>query len=351
MPSTPSGTCHAARPAGQLVGARGARTPSAGEAMAASSASSGSRPTGGRSSTTRAVDVVANLLGESAHRRPTEAALGARQARPLREAARATTASRPRRCWPPPLPARRAAPSCGFNYRYMPAMRLAREIVESGRLGDALHFRAVYLQDHAAGDVPRPAAQRLARGDRLLPPRRLPALPRVRGGGGPGDHRQADHVRRRRRGRLRRRGRPAGGGSSPRSRRRASRGAGRAARSSSSTAPTGSLWWDMEDLNRLHVFYQRRRGGWHRWLPRHPRQPARPSVHGPVVAAGPHRRLGAQLRRTNGATSCGAIIDERPISPEQATSRTATRRRCCATRSLPRRTKGRRVRIDELRET
>ena len=43
---------------------------------------------------------------------------------------------------------------CGFNYRYMPAMRLAREIVEAGKLGDAVQFRAVYLQDHAAGATP-----------------------------------------------------------------------------------------------------------------------------------------------------------------------------------------------------
>ena len=52
--------------------------------------------------------------------------------------------------------------ACGYNYRYVPAMRLARQIVESGRLGTLVQYRAVYLQDHAAGRVPsrRPNASR-----------------------------------------------------------------------------------------------------------------------------------------------------------------------------------------------
>src|SRR6186997_784278 len=35
---------------------------------------------------------------------------------------------------------------CGFNYRFVPAVRLARQIVESGDLGELFHFRARYLQ-------------------------------------------------------------------------------------------------------------------------------------------------------------------------------------------------------------
>ncbi|MGB2874567.1 MAG: Gfo/Idh/MocA family oxidoreductase, partial [Gaiellaceae bacterium] len=35
---------------------------------------------------------------------------------------------------------------CGFNYRFVPAVRLARELVESGELGEIVHFRARYLQ-------------------------------------------------------------------------------------------------------------------------------------------------------------------------------------------------------------
>ena len=35
---------------------------------------------------------------------------------------------------------------CGFNYRFVPAVRLAREILEAGELGELYHFRARYLQ-------------------------------------------------------------------------------------------------------------------------------------------------------------------------------------------------------------
>jgi predicted dehydrogenase len=35
---------------------------------------------------------------------------------------------------------------CGFNYRFVPAVRLARELLEVGELGDVVHFRARYLQ-------------------------------------------------------------------------------------------------------------------------------------------------------------------------------------------------------------
>jgi predicted dehydrogenase len=38
---------------------------------------------------------------------------------------------------------------CGFNYRFVPAVRLARELVASGELGEIRHFRARYLQDWA----------------------------------------------------------------------------------------------------------------------------------------------------------------------------------------------------------
>ena len=41
---------------------------------------------------------------------------------------------------------------CAFNYRFVPAVRLAREIVEAGELGEVRHFRARYLQDW--GDDP-----------------------------------------------------------------------------------------------------------------------------------------------------------------------------------------------------
>jgi predicted dehydrogenase len=41
---------------------------------------------------------------------------------------------------------------CAFNYRFVPAVRLAREMIEAGELGEIRHFRARYLQDW--GDDP-----------------------------------------------------------------------------------------------------------------------------------------------------------------------------------------------------
>ncbi len=34
-----------------------------------------------------------------------------------------------------------------FNYRFVPAIRLARELIDQGRLGQIYHYRAVYLQE------------------------------------------------------------------------------------------------------------------------------------------------------------------------------------------------------------
>ena len=45
---------------------------------------------------------------------------------------------------------------CGFNYRFVPAVRLAREIVESGDLGELFHFRARYLQSWGASSSRSP---------------------------------------------------------------------------------------------------------------------------------------------------------------------------------------------------
>jgi predicted dehydrogenase len=35
----------------------------------------------------------------------------------------------------------------GYNYRFAPAIRLARDLIESGKLGEIFHFRATYLQE------------------------------------------------------------------------------------------------------------------------------------------------------------------------------------------------------------
>jgi predicted dehydrogenase len=42
---------------------------------------------------------------------------------------------------------------CAFNYRFVPAVRLAREMIEAGELGDIYHFRGSYLQEWGAADI------------------------------------------------------------------------------------------------------------------------------------------------------------------------------------------------------
>jgi predicted dehydrogenase len=44
---------------------------------------------------------------------------------------------------------------CAFNYRFVPAVRLARQIIESGDLGEIQHFRGAYLQEWGTteGDI------------------------------------------------------------------------------------------------------------------------------------------------------------------------------------------------------
>jgi predicted dehydrogenase len=39
---------------------------------------------------------------------------------------------------------------CGFNYRFLPAVRLAKQLIAEGKLGRVLQFRARYLQSSLA---------------------------------------------------------------------------------------------------------------------------------------------------------------------------------------------------------
>ncbi len=47
--------------------------------------------------------------------------------------------------------------ACGFNYRFLPAVALIARLVASARLGELRHYRALYLQDFAAEGGPRAA--------------------------------------------------------------------------------------------------------------------------------------------------------------------------------------------------
>jgi len=51
---------------------------------------------------------------------------------------------------------------CGFNYRFLPAVRLAKQVIEEGRLGRIIHFRARY-QNPALADPSVPMGWRMDR--------------------------------------------------------------------------------------------------------------------------------------------------------------------------------------------
>ena len=101
-----------------------------------------------------AIDVIVNLTSNDLHAEPSIRALETGKAvlceKPLGRSSSevqamvdaAKRASRPA--------------ACGFNYRFVPAIRLARQLLDEGRLGQVRHVRAAYLQDWAASaEIPR----------------------------------------------------------------------------------------------------------------------------------------------------------------------------------------------------
>ena len=165
-------------------GDRRARRGGGHRGRARATASSATTPTGARWSRTRTIQPLRQRRPERPPRRAEHRRGRGRQARRLREAAR------PRRGrGRGDLAARSAERAskhlCAFNYRFVPAVRLARRLIESGELGEIHHFRARYLQEWVAtrdgGVAVREGARRLGRPRRPRHARRRPgALPRGR---------------------------------------------------------------------------------------------------------------------------------------------------------------------------
>lgn len=97
--------------------------------------------------TDQRVAIFDNVAPNSLHLEPSLAAVAAGR-HVLCEKPLARTASECRRLW---IEARRAGVvhMCGFNLRFLPAVRLARELIEAGRLGELTHFRAHFLASSA----------------------------------------------------------------------------------------------------------------------------------------------------------------------------------------------------------
>jgi predicted dehydrogenase len=215
------------------------------------------------------VEVVANLASNDVHAPASIAALELRKpvlcekplARDSAEAASVLGVAQ----------AAEVAHAIGFNYRYIPAVQLARQIVAAGRLGQLRHFRGAYLQDWALSPN-RPHSWRF---DSALS-----------GSGAVGDFSHIVDLLRYLAGEpisvvgelghfIDRRPAPAASGKllpvdvdDAYGAVLQLRGGGLATLEASRVATgwkgrqvvelngsDGSIWWDMEDLNRLHVFF------------------------------------------------------------------------------------------------
>jgi predicted dehydrogenase len=194
------------------------------------------------------VDVVASLAAVEGHADPTLAALAAgkpvlcekplgvdaAESRAMLEAAEEAGVTN----------------ACGFNYRYVPAVSLAQELIASGRLGELLHFRAQYLQDYQLlAQQPRSSGGAGAVLDysHLVDMLRFLAVePEAL------TARTAHFVSEREDAYAAVLELPGGALGSLEASRCALGWKGR--QLIEVNGSEGSLWWDMEDLNRLHVF-------------------------------------------------------------------------------------------------
>lgn len=91
-----------------------------------------------------AVDLVVNTTPNDLHAEPSIAALRARRS-VLCEKPLGRSAEESRQMWEAARAAH-AVNATGFNYRFVPAIQLAWDLIQSRRLGDIYHFRSTYLK-------------------------------------------------------------------------------------------------------------------------------------------------------------------------------------------------------------
>jgi len=291
-----------------------------------------------------AVHVVANLMGVGGHREATEAALALGKPvlceKPLgvdRFEARAMAAAA----------ASAGVPAvCGFNYRYIPAMRLARDLVSSGALGRIVQFRATYLQDYAVA------------ASSLRPPNASGSVTDyahivdfLRYLGCEAEAVQATSAK------LTDTGPDVedayvaavdlrGGGIASLEASRVARGwKGRQVVEVNGTL--GSLWWNMEDLNRLHVFYAADEadgtGGFRDVLVTQPDHPTLAPWWPPGHTLGWDHTFVHEWH-----DFLSAVIESRPVAPHQATFEDGYEAAVICDAILTSAREGRRVSIDEM---
>jgi predicted dehydrogenase len=233
--------------------------------------------------------------------------------------------------------------ACGFNYRYVPAVALARELVSSGRLGELRHYRALYLQDYQLlAQQPRTSGGAGAVLDysHLVDMLRfLAAEPYAL------TARTAEFVSERDDAYAAVLELPGGAlGSLEASRCTLGwKGHQRVEINGSE----GSLWWDMEDLNRLHVFFaedeQEGLGGFRDVLVTRPDHPYLAEWWPPGHVLGWDATFVHQWR-----DFLEAVLEERPVPDRQASFHDGHRAAVVCEAILTAADEGRRIEIEPV---
>jgi predicted dehydrogenase len=235
------------------------------------------------------------------------------------------------------------AHACGFNYRYVPAVALAHELIASGRLGALRHYRAVYLQDYQLlAQQPRTSGGAGAVLDYshivdML--RFLAAEPEAL------IARTAHFVSEREDAYAAVLELPDGALGSLEASRCALGWKGRQVIEINGS--DGSLWWDMEDLNRLHVFLaddeSEGLGGFRDVLVTRPDHPYLAEWWPPGHVLGWDATFVHQWR-----DFLEAVIEDRPVPDRQASFRDGLRAAVVCEAILTAAEEGRRIEIESV---
>ena len=204
--------------------------------------------------------------------------------------------------------------ACGFNYRFMPAVWLAHELIDSGKLGELRHYRALYLQDFmAVGEQTRPShggAGAVLDYSHLVDMLRFlagePAALSASTTSFVSDREDAFAATLEL---------PGGALATLEASRCATGWKGRHRVEVNGT--DGSFWWDMEDPNRLHVFFFRDEreglGGFRDVLVTNPEHPFLARWWPPGHVLGWEHAMVHQWR-----SFLEAVLEERPVQATQA---------------------------------